>query len=83
MKTALVRIGNSQGVRIPKAIIDQCGLRNEVEMTVAGETIMIAPIRKPRADWADSFKRMAKRGDDAPLIPDGLPNEFDEKEWRW
>jgi antitoxin MazE len=83
MKTSLVRIGNSHGVRIPKAVIDQCGLKREVDMTVKGDTIVIAPARKPRAGWAEAFKRMAEAGDDALLIPDTLSNEFDDKEWRW
>lgn len=83
MKTSLIRIGNSQGVRIPKAIIDQCGLKDDVELRVRGGTVIIAPSRKPRAGWAAEFKRMAETGDDAPLLPDRLSNEFDEKEWRW
>lgn len=83
MKTALVRIGNSQGIRIPKAIIDQCGLEAEVEMSVRGDTVVIAPARKPRAGWAEAYRRMAHAGDDKLLIPDDLPNEFDEKIWRW
>jgi antitoxin MazE len=83
MKTSLVRIGNSQGVRIPKAIIEQCGLTAEVDLSVKGGAVVIAASRKPRAGWAEAFKRMAEAGDDALLIPDDLPNEFDEKEWTW
>lgn len=83
MKTSLVRIGNSHGVRIPKAVIDQCGLKREVDMTVKGDTIVIAPARRPRAGWAEAFERMAQVSDDALLIPDAVANQFDDKEWRW
>jgi antitoxin MazE len=83
VKTSLVRIGNSHGVRIPKAVIEQCGLTSDVEMDVKDNTIVITPARKPRAGWAEAFKRMAEAGDDAPLLPDDLANAFDETNWRW
>jgi len=83
MKTSLIRIGNSQGVRIPKAIVEQCGLGEEVDMSVKGGAVVIAAARKPRAGWAEAFKRMADSGDDAPLIPDNPRNRFDDTEWTW
>ena len=83
MKTSLIRIGNSHGVRIPKAVIEQCGLKNEVDMAVKNGAVVIAPARKPRAGWAEAFKRMGEAGDDGPLIPDELRNEFDNTEWTW
>ena len=82
MKTALVRIGNSKGVRIPKKIIEQCGLGEHVEMTVQGNTVVIAPGRKPRDGWEDSFRAMSAAGDDEPLWPDYMSSEADE-EWTW
>jgi antitoxin MazE len=83
VKTTLIRIGNSQGVRIPKSVIEQCGLEREVEMSVRGDTILIAPARPPRAGWDDAFKRMRKAGDDALATDDALPNAFDREEWSW
>jgi len=56
---------------------------SEVEMNVKDNTIVIAPARKIRAGWGEAFKRMAEAGDDTPLLPDDLPNAFDEKNWRW
>lgn len=82
MKAKLVRIGNSRGVRIPSAIIEQCGFGDQVELTVEGKTLVIAPTRRPREGWEESFKAMAEAGDDAMLWPD-FPNEFDEEEWTW
>lgn len=83
MKTSLVRIGNSHGVRIPKTVIIQCGLGHEVEMTVRDRTIVIAPARRPREGWEAAFKTMAAAGDDAPMLPDQLDTERDRAEWTW
>ena len=81
MKTSLIRIGNSRGVRLPKAVVEQCGLEGEVDLRVRGGAVVIAALRKPRADWAERFKR-AKSIADMP-VPDAIANAFDEKEWRW
>ncbi len=81
MKTSLVQIGNSRGIRIPKAIVDQCGLAGDIELRVKSGAVVIAPTRKPRAGWAEAFRRTAT-GDEA-LVGGDLVNEFDDKEWRW
>ena len=90
MKTKLIRIGNSRGVRLPKAVIEQAGFRNNnVEMTVRGGQIILrspARTKHPRADWEERFKRaIAKHGPPEPMDPDWeyMPNEFDDKEWTW
>ena len=84
MKTRIVRIGNSQGIRIPKPLLEQTGLRDEVEVSVQDDGLIIRPARKPRAGWADAFREMARSGDDAPLddAPASLSG-WDEDEWEW
>jgi antitoxin MazE len=84
MKTRIVRIGNSQGIRIPKPLLEQTGLRDEVEVSVQDDALIIRPARKPRAGWADAFREMARRGDDASLddAPPSL-SSWDEDEWEW
>src|ERR1700676_3709733 len=67
MKTRIVRIGNSQGLRIPQALLDQTGLSGEVEILAKGDGLVIRPAHKPRAGWAAAFQEMARRGDDALL----------------
>ena len=47
MKTHVVRIGNSQGIRIPKPLLEQTGLKGEVEITAQDDSLMIRPVRKP------------------------------------
>jgi antitoxin MazE len=83
MKADLIRIGNSRGVRIPKAVIDQCGLGKRVEMRVEGDNLIITSVKAPRSGWDEAFKAMAKEGDDAPLLPEDLEQGFDETEWEW
>jgi antitoxin MazE len=82
MKTRLVRIGNSRGVRIPKPLIEQAGLSDEVELEVRQGAIVIAAAARPRAGWAAAAKQGHERGDDAPLAK-GPPTRFDLEEWEW
>ena len=84
MKTRLVRIGNSQGVRIPKLLIEQSGLSGELEMEARRGAVVIRAARKPRAGWDAAFRKMAERGDDALLadVPPSL-STWDEEEWEW
>jgi antitoxin MazE len=79
MKATIVKIGNSQGIRIPKTVIEQCKFGREVVLSVEDGRLVVAPKRRPRDGWdADAFK-CAAAGDDGLLLGD-FPNEFDEKE---
>lgn len=84
MRARIVRIGNSRGVRIPKPLLEEAGLEDEVELSVGPEGIVVAPARRPRAGWADAFRCMADAGDDAVLDGDRpLASSWDEDEWEW
>ena len=82
MKTRLVRIGNSRGVRLPKAIIAQAGLTEEVELGVRDGAVVIARTSSARSGWADAARQMRQRDEDLLLDPP-VPTLFDEKEWEW
>jgi antitoxin MazE len=84
MKTRIVPIGNSHGIRIPKPLLEQVGLRGEVELRVEDGALVIRPARRPREGWAAAFEEMARRGDDA-LLDDVAPtlSGWDEDEWEW
>jgi antitoxin MazE len=84
MKTRIIPIGNSKGVRIPKPLLDQSGLTGEVEIVAKGKTLVIRPASHPREGWEASFAEMAKNGDDAELldVPPSLSSSDDE-EWVW
>ena len=84
MKARLVRIGNSQGIRIPKPLLEQTGLQNEVEIEVKDNHLEIRAVSSPRAGWEDAFRTMAQQGDDALLDGEApLPTQWDEAEWQW
>ena len=80
----IVRIGNSQGVRIPKPLLEESGLSGEVELEVREGEIVIRAVRRARTGWAEAFTTMAARGDDGPV--EGVwpaPSAWDEEDWRW
>ena len=83
MKINLISIGNSKGIRIPSSVIKQCGLGDELDMRVENGIIMLAPVRGVREGWNAAFEKMAAAGDDAPLLPDALENDFDAEGWTW
>ena len=84
MRAKIVRIGNSQGVRIPKPLLERSGLGEDVEIEAEGDQIVIRPLRQPREGWNDAFQAMARAGDDQ-LFEGELPNQtsFDHGEWSW
>jgi antitoxin MazE len=82
VKARIVRIGNSRGIRIPKLLLEQAGLHDEVELRVDGSTLLIASARHPRAGWANAFAEMHQRGDDE-LLDGPVQTAFDETEWKW
>lgn len=84
MKTNIVRIGNSRGIRLPKAILTQCKLEDAVELEVEDNRLVVRPAKAPRTGWDHAFAAMAARGDDALLDRDTLkPTDWDKSEWRW
>lgn len=78
VKSRLVSMGNSRGVRIPKPLIDQVGLVDEVELRVRDGAIVIQPVRARRAGWAEAAAR-ASQG----LLDPEVATRFDEDEWHW
>jgi antitoxin MazE len=82
MKTRLIRIGNSRGVRLPKTIITQAGLTEEVELGVRDGAVVIARVTTTRSGWAAAAREMRQRDEDRLLAPP-TPTRFDEEEWKW
>jgi antitoxin MazE len=82
MKTRLVRIGNSRGIRIPKPLLDQLGLEDEVHLRVLDNRLVIEAARAPRADWEEAAAQLHARGEDG-LLDESPPTRFDETEWEW
>ncbi len=82
MKTRIVQIGNSRGVRLPKVLLEQAQLTEEVELDAEPGRIVIRRGTRPRAGWATAARAMREREEDRLLDPT-TPTRFDEKEWKW
>jgi len=81
MKASIIKIGNSQGLRIPKPIIEQCGFNREVELEIHDKALIIKSATHPRQNWDKAFQAMARNGDDKMIdLPD---SKWDEEEWEW
>jgi antitoxin MazE len=84
MRTSIIQIGNSQGIRIPKVIIEQSHLAGEVDLEVEDGKIIIHSISHPRQNWENKFKIMAEKGDDKMLDSDSVASSsWDKDEWEW
>ena len=84
-RTHIIKIGNSQGIRIPRLLLEQSGLHGEVELVLESEQLVIRPISNPRAGWEEQFRLMAERGDDVLLDLESAVSltHWDEEEWTW
>ena len=83
VKTRIIQIGNSQGIRIPKPLLEQSGLSGEVELEVEDNRIVIHAAEQPRRGWEAAFASMSEHGDDQLLDPEASAPEWDEEEWQW
>ncbi len=85
MKTKVVKIGNSRGIRIPKSLIHESGLKDEVELEVSDGQIIIKPISANRESWDAAFKKMAKKREDILLDNESIlsQSKWDQEEWEW
>ncbi len=83
IKTHIVKIGNSQGIRIPKVLLDQLGFGTEVELALEQGQLILRPAHRPRQGWEQQFRAMAERGEDALLDAVGGSTTWDDEEWEW
>jgi len=81
-KTRIVRIGNSRGIRVPKVLLEQAQLPDEVELHAEPGRLVVQGARRPRMGWAEAARAMSERGHDAPL-DEPTASRFDQEEWEW
>jgi len=82
MKTDIIKIGNSRGIRLPKSVLDQCHIEKEVNMEIKNDNIILKPINtQPRKNWNKYFVKMSINKDDTLLIPDKI--DIDHRDWEW
>jgi antitoxin MazE len=81
-KTRIVKIGNSRGIRVPKVLLDQAQLPDEVELHAEPGRLVVQATRRPRTGWAKAARAMRSQAHDA-LLDEATPTRFDREEWEW
>lgn len=81
MRLELVCVGNSKGVRLPKAVLAQCGFTGSADLEIKDGAIILRPVREPRRSWAEAAKALAATQENR--LFDDAPNAFDDAEWTW
>ena len=79
MKSMLVRVGNSRGIRLPKALIEEAGLEGEVDIHAEPGLITVRPVELPRKGWAEAIEEHPSEG----LLDEPTSTRFEEEEWDW
>ncbi|QSJ17465.1 AbrB/MazE/SpoVT family DNA-binding domain-containing protein [Nostoc sp. UHCC 0702] len=82
IRTRIVKIGNSQGVRIPKPLLEQSGIHTDVEIEVHGDHLIVRAAPRLRNGWDEAFAAMVERKDDV-LLDDVTTTDWDLVEWEW
>ncbi len=84
-KTRRIKIGDSQGIRIPKLLLEQAGLTGDVEVEARDGQLIVRPARAARQGWEAQFAAMAQAGEDR-LLDDGESltlTAWEASEWEW
>jgi antitoxin MazE len=81
IKTRIVRIGNSRGIRVPKHLLDEADLPEDVELRAEPGRLVITAVARPRAGWAAKARAMHERADD--MLLDAPTTRFEDAEWQW
>lgn len=81
MEIPIVKIGNSKGLRLNKAILERYNIKDKVELILGKKQIILKPVDKPRKGWEEAFKNMHDNKDDELLIDDVFEDE-NFSEWK-
>lgn len=80
MEISIINIGNSKGIRLSKAILEQYKISDKIELIFEKGYIILKPKVDPRKGWEKAFMRMHENGDDQLLMDDVFEDENFE-EW--
>jgi antitoxin MazE len=83
MKAHLVRVGNSQGVRIPKALLAQCGMTGSVSMQVENGALVLRALAPERDGWEERFAAGAAVDDDLKDWEGAALDHASDHDWAW
>lgn len=76
MEIDVIKIGNSKGIRLPLAILKQCGIESKVELEIEDNRIIIKSVKTPRQGWSEAFELMHKKADDSLLVEEEIDNDI-------
>ena len=80
MELAVIKIGNSKGIRLTKVILRRYQIAEKVELEFRDECIILKSVVAPRSGWQQAFRNMHEKGDDHLLMEDVFDDE-NFKEW--
>lgn len=83
MRTRIVKIGNSQGVRIPKSLLEESGLTGDVDITAEPGSLTVTAAGPARAGWEEAARRMHEAGDDELIDGEWPPTSVELEDWEW
>jgi antitoxin MazE len=84
MNLDLIDIGNSKGIRLPKPVIEACGIEKTMQLVIEDGKIIITPIKALRAGWNDAFKKPKTDKLDSVITEfSEISNDFDQNDWTW
>lgn len=81
-KTRIVQIGNSRGIRVPRALLEQAELPDEVELHAERGRLIVRAARRRRDGWAEAARDMHAQGEDG-ILDAATATRFDRDEWTW
>jgi len=83
MLASVIQIGNSRGIRLPKRILHELHIKDEVELTIKKNELIIKKglDKKPRQGWNEAFAKMSAEKEDKLLLPENIDSETFE--WVW
>jgi antitoxin MazE len=84
MHTRLIRVGNSQGIVLPKKLLQQYHLAGEVDLRPTPEGLLITPVAKPaRQGWEAQMQAALAAGQEPEgELLEGFADSS-EDEWQW
>jgi antitoxin MazE len=83
MKIKLINIGNSKGLRLSKALIQQYNITEDIQLELKEDGILLKPITKPRSGWSEQFEKSVKQIEKQEKNWMEARNRFDKEEWTW
>ena len=83
MKTQIIQIGNSRGIRIPKPVLEQCGFVDQVDMQISDGQLIISNSNETRREWDKQFRSAKIYPDDGDILSHHSLNEWENNDWQW